>query len=308
MNFIATKKTGHGADKPVSRLLRLAKNPKRLWPVLVRWYFLHVRSRAIRLFESENIDSAQSFAFFVGYPRSGHSLIGAILDAHPDCVCSHELNAIDYLRRGVSGRQVLSMVLARSEWFSKIDNIWTGYSYSIPGLSQGVYDKPVVLMDKMGGATTKLFRLNESLVVRVGSTLGKDVRALHVIRNPFDNISTRAMGGALNKNAVDTEQLQKSIDDHFDDIETNWKIIESDDLSVMTIRYERFLEDPVRELRRICGFLSLYPDSNYLKDSTAGVYESSSKSRSRVHWPRELRSQVELRSRKYEFLNGYTFD
>ena len=29
-------------------------------------------------------DDLKTYCMFLGYPRSGHSLIGALLDAHPD--------------------------------------------------------------------------------------------------------------------------------------------------------------------------------------------------------------------------------
>ncbi|MBV6654043.1 MAG: hypothetical protein KI786_09830, partial [Mameliella sp.] len=32
--------------------------------------------------------------FFIGYPRSGHSILGALLDAHPQVALSHELDAL----------------------------------------------------------------------------------------------------------------------------------------------------------------------------------------------------------------------
>jgi len=39
---------------------------------------------------------------FVGYPRSGHSVIGSLLNAHPDMVVAHELNALRYVQAGFS--------------------------------------------------------------------------------------------------------------------------------------------------------------------------------------------------------------
>ena len=36
----------------------------------------------------------RSFCLFIGYPRSGHSLLGSLLDAHPDIAIAHEVNAL----------------------------------------------------------------------------------------------------------------------------------------------------------------------------------------------------------------------
>ena len=36
------------------------------------------------------MEGVEKFVFFVGYPRSGHSIIGSVMDAHPDIVIAHE--------------------------------------------------------------------------------------------------------------------------------------------------------------------------------------------------------------------------
>ena len=35
-------------------------------------------------------DDLQAFCLFMGYTRSGHSLVGACLDAHPEAAIAHE--------------------------------------------------------------------------------------------------------------------------------------------------------------------------------------------------------------------------
>jgi phage terminase large subunit-like protein len=34
------------------------------------------------------------FCIFIGYPRSGHSLVGSLLNAHPEVIISHELDVL----------------------------------------------------------------------------------------------------------------------------------------------------------------------------------------------------------------------
>ena len=45
-------------------------------------------------------ETIQLYCMFVGYPRSGHSLVGTLLDAHPDIVIAHELDALRHIRAG----------------------------------------------------------------------------------------------------------------------------------------------------------------------------------------------------------------
>ena len=39
-------------------------------------------------------DGVETFVLFIGYPRSSHSLVGAILDAHPEIIIPHEYNLL----------------------------------------------------------------------------------------------------------------------------------------------------------------------------------------------------------------------
>jgi hypothetical protein len=41
--------------------------------------------------ETPDFSNVRTFILFVGYPRSGHSLIGSIMDAHPNIIIAHEV-------------------------------------------------------------------------------------------------------------------------------------------------------------------------------------------------------------------------
>ena len=40
----------------------------------------------------ELLDNTETYCMFLGYQRSGHSLIGALLNAHPGTVIAHDLS------------------------------------------------------------------------------------------------------------------------------------------------------------------------------------------------------------------------
>jgi hypothetical protein len=40
----------------------------------------------------------------VGYPRSGHSLVGSLINAHPEALIAHELDAIALIDAGSPAR------------------------------------------------------------------------------------------------------------------------------------------------------------------------------------------------------------
>ena len=64
---------------------------------------------------------------FIGYPRSGHSLIGVLLDAHPNTIISHELGALKYLHTGFSKGQIYHLLLEKSRLCAKGAHKQGGY-------------------------------------------------------------------------------------------------------------------------------------------------------------------------------------
>lgn len=45
--------------------------------------------------KQQDIDSVKKFVFFIGYARSGHSIIASLLDAHPNIVMA-QMNSISF--------------------------------------------------------------------------------------------------------------------------------------------------------------------------------------------------------------------
>ena len=92
---------------------------------------------------------------FIGHARSGHSLIGAILDAHPEIIIPHEYNLIvkwsEFKLKSGSGlkTRVLFALHALSRFQAMFGNRAAsrrsggGYSYSVPGQWQGTYKERV---------------------------------------------------------------------------------------------------------------------------------------------------------------------
>jgi hypothetical protein len=44
-------------------------------------------------------DDVKAFLLFIGYPRSGHTLIGSLLDAHQNMAVANEYNVLKHLKR-----------------------------------------------------------------------------------------------------------------------------------------------------------------------------------------------------------------
>ena len=102
-------------------------------------------------------DGVETFVMFIGYPRSSHSLVGAILDAHPEIIIPHEYHIIQkwdiYQDDGIKNAGMQKYLLfynlhslstfqatfgnrAREPAYLE-DGI---YSYNVPGAWQGTFN------------------------------------------------------------------------------------------------------------------------------------------------------------------------
>ncbi|PSO51862.1 MAG: hypothetical protein BRC34_14235, partial [Cyanobacteria bacterium QH_1_48_107] len=56
--------------------------------------------------DKKNFQNVDKYCMFIGYPRSGHSLVGSLLDAHPNIIIAHELNALNFVDMGFNQQQI----------------------------------------------------------------------------------------------------------------------------------------------------------------------------------------------------------
>ena len=278
----------------------------------VRWA---IRDRALFLpaalggrIHRHTFDDVRRFCLFVGYPRSGHTLIGSLLDAHPDAVIAHELGVMRYVRLGLGRNQLYYLLLAKARRFARKGSRWSGYSYRVPRQWQGKMRCPRVIGDKAGGATTRILGQQPELLDRLRDTAGVAVACVHVVRNPYDNITTRARNGNLVKREVGEKRLREKIDRHFREVDTMARLRPMLGDSLLELRHEDFVDDPRRTLARLCTFLHLDPDPDYLHDCASIVFRKPSATRSKIHWPDWAIRDVEERMNGYEFLEGYSFE
>jgi len=133
---------------------------------------------------------AETYCQFIGYPRSGHTLIGALLNAHPDVVIANELGVLDWMRKGFSRLQLFAMILRRDRDFERQDYTFIGYQYAVPNQWQGRFRRIRVLGDKDAGRDTTQLRQRPELLDRLRRKLRLKIRVVHVVRNPYDALST----------------------------------------------------------------------------------------------------------------------
>jgi hypothetical protein len=254
----------------------------------------------------------ETTCLFLGHPRSAHSLVGALLDAHPDAVVAHEADILKYVFAGFGRRQLQYLMLQNSRAHAQAGRTWEGYSYRVPGQWQGRSRVLRVIGDKHAESTTVRLMLVPGLFERVHRVLGPRIRFIHVVRNPYDNIATIAAKGThlLSDHVFErtSDPVHDSTAFYFALCDGILRLAPLLGDRLLTVRHEEFSASPREVLRRICGFLELEPAEDYLDACAAIVHPTPHLSRHEIAWTEEQRATVGARAARVPFLDGYRFD
>ncbi|MDP8972396.1 MAG: hypothetical protein M3N45_04285, partial [Actinomycetota bacterium] len=140
-------------------------------------------SLAVGLKHRAAFSDVQCFVMFVGYPRSGHTIVGSLLNAHPNIVMGHRLRVLRYVAAKFRREQLLAMVLLSDRRFEKLGRVGSKrYNYSVPGQWQGRHSKIRVIGDS--NVVNTFVRRRPELLPQLAAIVGVPTRMIHVVRNP----------------------------------------------------------------------------------------------------------------------------
>lgn len=241
------------------------------------------------------------FCTFVGYPKSGHSLVGSLLDAHPHIIIAHEQNVLQCIKIGLPVETIYGLLMNNSQSFARKGRNWNGYSYLVPGQWNGRVKELRVLGDKKGGGTTKLLKRSPELLDKLLQLIPLLHKFIHVTRNPFDSMST------LSK--IDKRGMERIIR-HFN---RKWEIVSQLKEKIprenwFDLRHENFILDPKKWLAALCRFLGQEAPGDYLEDCAAIVNPVAHKTRLDFPWSMDAVKKVEETMKHFPFLEGYSYE
>ena len=284
-------------------------------------------------FSKQDVNGVEKFVFFVGYPRSGHSIIGSMMDAHPDIVIAHEFMLFkkwqddpDLLMNKSSLFNALyrdSYTEAKKGWRSS-DKGNKGYTFDMLSSWQGRFCQLRVIGDKSGGHTARMYLQSSQRACRtyeeLVDTVKVPVHIIHVVRNPYDMIATQVLYttlsggvGGKKKNATadhpysNAEQLQKSIRQINSLASAVQGMIENCHLeNTLEIHNADHVKDPKATLQQICDFLDVECPEDYLQECDDKTFKQLSKTRELVVWNPEAHALVKAIIKKFPFFHRYS--
>ncbi len=257
------------------------------------------------LLHRRQVEDLRAFALFVGCSRSGHSLVGSLLDAHPNIVIAHEMGVLKYVRAGYRRPQLFELLRRNSSSFTAAGSRSKKYDYAVPNQWQGRSSRVLVLGDNMAEGATRRLRQKPNLLHRLQTVMAVPVKLIQVVRNPFDNISTIAL--RTRKRQLDSD-LARSAEFYFALCETVQKLRqETEPENLIELRHEALIDSPKNVLSHLCRCLGVEATSRYLEDCSGIVYSTPHRSRHDVQWSNELIDDVQEQMLGFDFLAGYSY-
>ncbi len=270
----------------------------------------------------------ETVAQFVGYPRSGHSLIGALLDAHPQAIVAHELDAMGLFRKGWPVERILWMARANARAFSRHGRWWNGFRYEVEGATRP--RRPRIVGDKKGDWAARWCAEDPGLVDRFAAAGSGRARWVLVTRHPLDNVATMSLrrGGTYDRLRIDrTDDFRAALAEAQADgrvaAEASDAMVEdyralSAAVAGMKARvapedwhevvYEDFVAAPKDGLAALATFLGLDPDPGWLDRAAKLVHASANRSRDRLRWRDDQRAALAATIATHDFLRRYADD
>lgn len=94
---------------------------------------LHLESKFGHRRYRTALNGLENYCFFIGYLRSGHILIGAMLDVHPQVVRAHELGVIKFINAGFNGKQIEYLLIENSRRCTVAGHSRGSFDYHVAG-------------------------------------------------------------------------------------------------------------------------------------------------------------------------------
>jgi hypothetical protein len=240
--------------------------------------------------------SLQSFVLIVGNARTGSSLLGAIIDAHPLAVVANESAASANFWRDLDRGTILAEIVENSRRNAAAGRPSGGYHYRIDAVD--ATSDLLVVGDKVWNPATLLLHGDHGLILRLAAVLEVPVRIIHAIRDPLDTIATmHARSGAPLPDRIRWYFM------HCDAAQAIRNRMPPD--AFLDAHHEDLLADPDAEIARLCRFLGLPLDVRHLAGVKRLLFAEPHRTRSNVDWNSADRAEIAARSQTFDFLARY---
>ena len=274
-------------------------------------YFIAFRKRIELRNSSKDI---QIMLLTIGFPRSGSSLLGYLLTAHPNMVVADEaLHSEQKVRIYSNLDQIFNQILEHDYNMQLRSHVWQKLKKTlfnvistrhrieryilIHNQYQGHFEQLKVIGNK--SSHVDLPNLStDTLKILKKSLKEKNIvlKWIFTVRNPYDIYSTMMRHHHPRDELIEICVQNKGL----------LKQIDSQD--IFYAKYEDMVANPHLQLAKVCDFLQVPASPDYLDDCASVVYKKAHKSRLKHDWTMDEKQTIESLIEKYDFFSGYDWD
>ncbi len=243
---------------------------------------------------------------FIGHTKTGSSMLGGMLDAHPNMIIADGADALQYVPLGFRKEQLFHILLKCSRREAMKGRVTarrlSPYSFEVPDQWQGRYTTLQVIGDTTSETAVRRLASDPALFDDLQRMMrGVDLKFVHLVRNPFDPISVMRIRGK--------RSIENAVDRYFETCEMLVQARKQIDPSkLLMLRYEDVIRSPEQNLTRLCGYLGVAAGDDYLKACVSILHKTPDRTRERVPWTPEWIAAVERKIAQVDFLEGYSFE
>ena len=285
-------------------------------------------------FDKTSLENIKVMLLTIGFHRSGSSLLGFLLTAHPEMVVAHEptinienscvsLSHIDKVKR--SKMQILYKANVQEIIDYTISVDYARWQYAMvaaqrasnpTGFFRPEKSKKYVFVPdqyqgrfkqlKVVGIKASMKNVHYLLLSKILENLKRKfeeskiaLKFILIVRNPYDIVATIKR---INPKR-DSYSIVKNL------CEFNMRILTRiDTRDVFISRHEDMVKEPSKQLTKLCDFLQVSIPTGYLDNCVSQVVGEPHRSRFEYDWPEDEKQRVASLIKKYDFFSGYDWD
>ena len=282
----------------------------------------------------EVVNNVKKMLIFAGHQRSCHSIVGSIIDAHPNVIMAPKFNPFvayfdspEDLPTKKKMFQNFYDAAHRSMRANGIRNRDSkGYTLAIEGLYQGTFKDKVDVIGSIKGEPNSILHSQHpekfhSLFNILHKKVGVPIYVIRVIRNPYDMIATASLYEYYDHREVLDLKKQQSegklknrvhLDEQLEKFSRQYFTLLKGSEGVVSLGHRHFdvsCEDlivkPKGIIMDICDFLQLECSEDYVTKCAAKVFPSKSTTRKIVEWPSDILEYIQTSTKEFPYLKEY---
>ncbi len=248
--------------------------------------------------EAARYRTLKTYTLFMGCQKSGHSLLGALLDAHADAIVSYQLDSFDLFQKENNRIRFFKALLVDAR-----DTIITAKAEKKPYVVdswQGRHRFIRTIGGRQGTIWALQIAKDPTLLDKLKDLAEVPVRVINVSRNPYDAVASVSVD-----NFRMTEEVANVYVTGINAIKKVRERLDPEEL--LDVRYENLVSRPRDTLQKVCRFLKLEPDDAYLEQCEKVIVKKTTRRRDEAWWEPVAKARLQHCINQTPFLADYTF-